>query len=107
MPSEEANLQLRQRRWNAAALQAYLRRGVPASFRMRLSDLQAAAAAIGNDLRGAPDPLELVHQAWAHLILTGLVTADAMGEGHDWMLADAPRYARVPAAAGMVAGERG
>ncbi|HSB73605.1 MAG TPA: hypothetical protein VLT62_30125 [Candidatus Methylomirabilis sp.] len=93
MRLEESDLKLRQRRWNAAALQRYLKRRSLTGFRMYSRDLQAAARDIEGELCGSTNALELVRQAWEHLILTGLVVVDTPpGEDYAWRLADAPAH---------------
>ena len=97
MTPEVNDLKIRQRRWNAATLQRYLRR-TPTGFRMYSRDLQAAARDIEGELCGSTNALELVRQAWEHLILTGLVVVDTTpGEDYAWRLADAPAHARLTA----------
>lgn len=96
MKLEVGDLKLRQRRWNAAALQRYLKRKAPTGFRMYGRDLQAAARDIEGELCGSTNSLELVRQAWEHLILTGLVVVDTpAGEDYTWRLADAPARVRL------------
>ena len=91
MARDVIDLRVRQRRWNAAALQRYLKRQAPAGFRMYLRDLQVAARDIETELCGSTNSLDLVRQAWEHLILTGVVVIDTQSdEDYAWRLADAP-----------------
>ncbi|HYL82277.1 MAG TPA: hypothetical protein VEU07_15785, partial [Candidatus Acidoferrum sp.] len=91
MAPEVLDLRVRQRRWNAAALQRYLKRRAEMGFSMYLRDLQAAARDIEAELCGSTNSLDLVRQAWEHLILTGLVVVDSRPDDeYAWRLADAP-----------------
>jgi hypothetical protein len=100
MAPDVVDLKIRQRRWNAAALQRYLKQQTDRGFSMDLRELQAAARGIEAELCGRTNALDLVQQAWEHLILTGLVVVDSRADDeYAWRLADAPPYARQAACA--------
>jgi hypothetical protein len=90
MGGELADGDITGQRRHAALLQAYLRQRAPARFHLRLSDLRRAAQHTAGEIGGGADPLELLLQAWGHLILTGLVTPDPAADGFAWRLADTP-----------------
>ena len=81
----------RQRRWNAAVLQQYLKRRLRAGISTHPGDLMEAAQDMREDLLGEGNGVVLVQQAIMDLLLMGLiiVTPDALG-GSEWRPVDMP-----------------
>jgi hypothetical protein len=100
MAAPVADLQSRQRRRNAAALQAYLRQRDAEGLPMSLGDLQVTARDMGDELCGRLDLAHLVRQARVNLILMGLLIADPRPAGGvTWRLTDVPQVSRRPGGA--------
>jgi len=91
MARDVIDFRIRQRRWNAAALQPYPKRQAPAGFCRYPRDLQMAARDLETALCGSTHSLDLVRQTWEHPIPTALVVIEAQsGEDDAWRLAEAP-----------------
>ncbi len=84
-------LQAYQRRWNAAALQRYLRRGAGAGLGPQPGGLAQAAEELREELLVDPAVPDPVWQAWRDLVVMGLVVIQPLpAGGAAWRLADLP-----------------
>ena len=81
----------RQRRWNAAVLQQYLKRRLRAGISTHPGDVMEAARDIREDLLGEGNGVVLLQQAIMDLLLMGLIVVapHAMG-GSEWLPVDMP-----------------
>ncbi|MFB3819756.1 MAG: hypothetical protein ACE147_19030 [Candidatus Methylomirabilales bacterium] len=89
-----------QRRWNAAALQRYLKRRADAGLESAPRELARAAEELREELFLDSDTPDPVWQAWRDLVVMGLVVLRPTATGETtWRLADAPDAPATPTVA--------